>query len=436
MSVGMKEVPFQVVLGRVMQMTQRVPRDADTLNKILFHLHTFDPEGYRWKPNWVYSFVKRLVIKIGGHVICETNTQQLWMEHRIHGKHYVEEDGEVLFEPLKVSEIFLDPTKRLPLIAIAFHNVDVVVDFGDVLDCLEPTQDNPPPLPNNLFYDCSILYEYGYLDRTERTNISTERHRLPIRHNQYCSCELDTETETKIHIGQNGICSAAYLWITDENDCEIPRALERIHVKAGGHIRWDLSGLQCRTQMRSLLPHSTPDHTQTENLYFLSYFPGRRSEDGLEQGFNLTQVDMYSWELFFRAGVPPRIKLHIVHRVQNRLLVASGMALPAINTNFSYTRVVQNVPLVERVPVTTEPIDILPGKVCMITYTEFENGEQVEKCNQCREVFHSEALQRWLAGKPIHQQKCVHCSFPYNTTNFQRGRASISADSSESDIHA
>lgn len=401
-------------------------RRGDILNAVALHVKV-NPT-LRWKPHWIYSFVKKYRLRIAGQVICETNTQQLWMEHHIHGKRYLEQDGEILFEPLKFQDIFLDE-KRIPLVAIQFSEVTIEMETGDLSDCVDEIVQNPLEF-------CTFSCEYLYLDDVERRDVAREPHRIPVRSNDYCERTFDRPEELTIRLDQIQVCSAAYLWITDENNQEIPRALENLRVRLNHQTRWDITALQSQQQMRALLPHSTQETPTTQNLYYLSYFSGRREPTGIEQGLNLSRIDMYQWILRFRENAPQRVKLHVIHRTQNQFRTLNGlMALvfatetPRLLERHEPVAEAQWGPLAgDPLPVftnTDQEIPVEDEPFCMITYAEFENGQQVDQCMQCRKMFQTEALQRWLNGKASKQQTCIHCSLPYNPTNFRRGRISV-----------
>lgn len=418
---------FQANVGFDRRLVCAPPRDGDILNGVMLHLKV--QPGHRWKPDWIYSFVKKFRLLIGGQVICETGTEQLRMEHHIHGKRYVEQDGEILIEPLKFADIFLDE-KRIPFICLQFHEVRMELQTGALQDCLDEVRGDA----NALLESCELSCEYMFLDNNERRVEVGVPQRIPVRYNEYCERTFNRQDALTIRIDQTLLCSAAYLWITDEHNNEIPRALDRIEVRLNGQTRWDVSALQSQQQMRALMPHPTQDHPETQNLYYISYFSGRRELNGVEQGLNLGHIDNYTWKLYFRHNLPERVNLHVVHRAQNQLQFRNGLG--ALTLMGGTPRILdRHEPVAEAqwgAPAPAPPIvfentdqEILleDETACLITYAEFREGDQVDQCNQCRKIFGTEALQRWLNGKPAAQQKCPHCSLPFNTANFRRGRA-------------
>ena len=404
-----------------------IHRNGDILNAVTLHVKV--QPGHRWKPDWIYSFVKSFRLVLGGQFLCEIGTEQLRMEHHIHGKRYIEQEGEILIEPLKFADIFLDE-KRVPLFCLQFHEVRFELETGRWQDCLDEVRGDV------VLEFCELSCEYKHLDAAERGDIARAEHSIPVRYNQYCERTFDRQDERTIRIDQTLLCSAAYLWITDEHNNEIPRALDRIHVKLNGQTRWDISALQSQQQMRGLLPHPTQDRPETQNLYYISYFSGRREANGLEQGLNLSRVDNHTWTLHFRRNLPDRVKLHVIHRAQNQLRVMAGMGgllfarePPRILDRREPVAEARWGPPAPAPPIvfenTEQPIPLGSDTFCLITYVEFQGGEQVDQCNQCRKIFGTEALGRWLEGKTAAQQKCPLCSLPYNAQNFRRGRLQL-----------
>ena len=67
-------------------------------------------------------------------------------------------------------------------------------------------------------------------------------------------------------------------------------------------------------------------------------------------------------------------------------------------------------------------IDINSDEICMITQEYFYEGSPVEKCNQCKTSFSSDALQEWLK-KESSQKQCIVCAYSYNSNHFTKGKA-------------
>jgi hypothetical protein len=433
-SRDVRSVPFEQPVGFGREISVRMPRNnGDCLGRIWVHLRVRDaPPGWRWKENWVYSFLERVQIQVGGSTILETNTQQLQVEHHVHGKTYLQDGNEILIEPFKVDEIFLGKYK-IPLICLAFHEVTYRIRTGTARNCLEPIQENPPDLPAdlNLIEMCELSCECNYYDTDERRELARGTYSCqPVRYNEYSSETFDRVDRLQFSHTQFGVCSAAYLWITDEHNNEIPEALDSIEIRLHNQTRWNLSALQAKRQTRNFLPHPVQDTNLTSNLYFIPHFSGRRTPGGVEGGLNLSRIDDYRWILDLKQTAPPRIKVHIVHRIHNQFEAINGFGRLAYDYHAARFRNINRNALDVRPQVveftnTDQQITIPADDFCLITYQNFEEGQQVDQCNQCHKIVLTEALQRWLNGKSPAQQKCIHCSFPYNPMNFKRGKAHV-----------
>ena len=453
--------------------TFTVLRNGDFITKLGISIKVGPaPEGFRWKRCWPLHFVKNLKLEIGGQDFWRTNTGALQMKYLIDGFRtanswanpntplemlqtppecifdYDEEERtrlsreshEIFFEPICLDEI-IEYHYKIPLLNLAFHDVRMRLQTSEIANCLEPIQANPPELPNDvdgILEDCRFKGLYNFLETDERRALAQTNIEWNTKHFVHCvdvfEKPLENHQEININVEAGGICSAAYLWITDEHGNEIPgQVMDRMRIMFNGNQREEMTGFQSRTAVRQLLPHPTLPNTKSQNLYYISYFSGRREQNGMEHGTNFTRIDDYTLRIHFAPNAPQRMKIHMVHRSQNFLRILSGMAGIAFqNGNFSIhqRRVVRRTEqIIERVPVvfenTEQQIDISEGgeKACMITYEEFQEGDIVQQCMTCKKVFHSEAVDKWVLTKNI--CKCVHCQGPYNTTTFRKGVAHL-----------
>lgn len=449
-----------------------VARNGDCITKLNLHLKVGPaPDGFRWKRCWPLHFVKSLKLEIGGQEMWQTNSEALQMKYLIDGLRvahswatpntplemlqtppecifdYGEEERtrlstephEILFEPICLDET-LQNDYKIPLLNLAFHEVRLRLQTSEIEKCLEPIwPGNPGVLPGNvnrILEDCKFKGLYTFLETDERRALAQQQIQTQTKHFVHCvdvfDKPLEDNQELNINIDAGGICSAAYLWMTDEHGNEIPgQVINRMRVMFNANQREELTGFQSRTAVRQLLPHPTLPNTKSQNLYFISYSSGRREENGQEHGTNFSRLDRYALKLYLGPHAPQRMKIHIVHRSQNCLDIRHGMAgLRFQNGNFSISRreIISNTgQIIERVPVvfenTDQAINISEGgeKMCMISYEEFKQGDVVQQCFACKKVFFSETLDKWFSTRNI--CKCVHCQGPYNTTTFRKGVA-------------
>ena len=448
-----------------------VTRNGDVITKSNLRIRLgAAPEGYRWKRCWPLHFVKNLTLSIGGQTMFETGSEALRMKYLIDGLQtsfatgalsanapiemsqtlpecifdYNEEERtllsarphEILFEPLNFSEL-IHMVHKIPLICLAFHEVRFHLQTSSLEDCLEPIGEAPPPLPedrNALIQTCDFSVLYTFLDNEERRNLAQRNHETRIKQYQH-SAEIFEKPAGNIlrtYIRAGNYCSAAYIWITDEAGNELPnQVLDRVKIKFNGNLREDLSGFESRMGVRQLLPHPTLPNTKSQNLYYISYYPGRRDETGFEQGANFARLDSYGMDFTFFDDAPQRMKINIVHRSQNILRIMHGMAGVVYGLEQLQMSERPLPPPAPAVPApivfenTDQLIDIPEDeKACMITYVDFKEGEVVQQCLACKKNFTSEALDTWLKQRP-YNKRCVHCQRPYNATTFRKGKAHL-----------
>jgi hypothetical protein len=255
----------------------------------------------------------------------------------------------------------------------------------------------------------------------------------------YCSDVFDVPANRELltYIHAELLCSAAYIWITDEHDAELPsQIVDNIKVLFNGNTRHDFTGHQSRFIVRDELPHQTLPNTKSQNLYNISYFSGRVEENGIEQGANFSRLDNYSIKFNFSQAAPPRIKIHMIHRAQNTMRVMHGMAglvfmLESFRISFQPVERPSRPLLSDYVKPefqnTDQLIDVQEDdKTCLITYQDFEEGDIVQQCLNCKKVMTSSHLDTWYSHPDRRKdQKCIHCRQPYNANTFRKGKVHL-----------
>lgn len=461
------------------QLQYIVQRQADTFDKLNFKCKMGPaPEGYRWKNCWPFYFIKKLKFSIGGgQTIWETNTAALRMKYLIDGlrvaNHWASpttpleaiktpaecifdyneeertrlsrESHEIFFEPLPLGELIHEKYK-VCLLNLAFHEVRVFLETGNIEDCLEPIQEDVNPLvpDDTLFQRCGFNGLYTFLDTDERRGVARQEILTETKHFGHCSNTFEIPQTRTIEtiLTADTLASAAYIWITDTEGNEIPtQVIDEMKIMFNHQRRETLTGFQSRTAVRQTLPHPTLPNTKSQNLYYISYFSGRIEANGLEQGANLRRIDEYTIKFTFNEGVPQNIKINVVHRGQNTLRFVHGMAgLVYIQGNDDIRLYVPGAQAALRAYMmggfqveeikfenTDQLIDIPEDeKACMITYEPFKENDVVQKCNTCKKVFDSNALDNWM--KTRSNRKCIYCQGPYNATSFCKGKAHLPFD--------
>ena len=416
-----------------------IPRNADTVKQILFNIKMNPaPRGWHYKKSWYTHFFKKITLEIGGQTVFSINSEMLQMEQLIHGETGAKEttfnyptlservekskvSHEVIVEPLKLSKLI--HTGIIRMVSLAFHLVRVRIETCSLEDILE--QDGtqvfvPIEEPHDTFIQSmqpALLYQY--LEDEPRRAMAQGEHKDTIIHNCYSVQQTVANQRTNIRFNQDNICSALYIWITDEHNKEVPKQLvSNIKIKLNGNDRINSSGLHCRFINKNNLPFPTVDNDKSENLYYISYFSGRNPQNGAENGLNTSQIENYTCEIDWVNNINMNVKIHFVHRSMNMLRTTNGMAgimwLNCLDYIINKGIEFEN---------TDQLIDIPSNELCMLTYNNFAEGTEVDYCNGCKKAFTTEMLKQWMATR--RDKKCVHCAKPYNNTTFKRGKAHL-----------
>ena len=425
-----------------------IERHADTIKGLLFNIKMNPaPQGWHYKKSWYTHFFKNIELTMGGQRIFSINSQMLQMEQLIHGEtgpneltfNYptIEERieksrnaHEVIVEPLKLSKLIHSGLIRM--ISLPYQLVRIQITTSPLNDILE--QDGTAVLVpiqeshNTFIQSFKLNGLYQYLDTVPRRHMATHNNYEDIiKQNCYMSKETRTNQRTHLIFNQDNICSALYIWVTDENNNEIPNQLvSNIKIKINDCDIIDSSGLHCRHINKNNLPFPTVTNDKSQNLYYISYFSGLNPENGAENGLNTSRIETYSCEIDWVNDINMNVKIHFVHRSNNILRTGSGMA------GLVYTGNVGNLvsearpnfvrPIIQGIEFENvdQLIDIHCDELCMLTQEKFEEGTLVDYCNQCNKAFTTELLQVWMSTKT--DKKCVYCRNPYNTNTFKRGK--------------
>lgn len=427
-------------------------RYGDTIKGLLFNIKMNPaPQGWHYKQSWYTHFFKHIDLTIGGAVIFSINSQMLQMEQLIHGESGPKEltfnyptinerieksrnSHEVIVEPLKLSKLIHSGLIRM--ICLAHHEVRIIIRTGSLDDILErdgTAVHIPIQEPHDTFiqsFKPTGLYQY--LDTDPRRTMARNPHQDIIKQNCYMSEETSTNQRTDLIFNQENICPAVYIWVTDQNNNEIPNQLvSNIKIKLNGHERINSSGLHCRHINKRNLPFPTVDNDKSQNLYYISYFSGLNSENGAENGLNTSRIDIYTCEIDWVNNIHMNVKIHIVHRTNNIFRTesgAGGVIYSGIGGNVAVNNAIRNPPNAVSTPIIQgiefqnieQLINIHCDELCMLTQDKFKEGTMVDYCNQCKKAFTTELLAQWMSDKT--DKKCAHCRNPYNINTFKRGK--------------
>lgn len=433
-----------------------IPRHSDTINRILFNIKlNAAPNGYHYKKAWYNCFFKKISLLIGGQPIFSYNSNMLQMKHLIQGENGVNEltfnypsiqerieksrnPHEVIVEPLKISELIESGIIRL--ICLAFHTVQIKIETSSLEDILESdgTLVQPPiQEPQDTFIQSikpSVLYQS--FDTEERRAMAQAAHEDVIKQHTYICEQVSTNNPCNLRLNVDNVCSAMYIWVTDRNNKEIPNQLiSNIKIKFSDHLRHNLSGFHCRHINKNHMPHPTIDNDKSQNLYYISYFTERNTQNGAENGVSLSRIDNYSCEINWVNNINMDVNIHFVHRTNDILKIQSGMAGLMFQHNIGqeFARaVVQPFPQPINQPIVQEQIhfentdqliDVPEDELCLLTQDKFTEGTEIDYCNGCNKSFTTSMLNEWMSRARV--KRCLNCFIPYNNTNFKRGKAHI-----------
>ena len=431
-----------------------VRRECDVIKSIYFKFKMAPlPIGFVYKRCWTSDAFEQIELSIGGVSIWKTNKDKERMLNLIlpknTNKDLIFDYGyderclksykvhETIFE-LDIKELFGDA--GIPLVSLQYSEVKVSFTLGNFMNCIEIDRNS-----HNLFLDPNINYILECLPQSIGLYLDTDIRRS-VEENNYniCKKKYDIATtiripnENSIHINQRGVCSVAYVHVTNEDGTEIPtQVLDSIKVQLNNTERINLSGFQSRHQMLTLLPHATRDNNISQNLYYISYYSNAyedRSEDRsvsirpqtniFENGLNTSQIDSYRLDLTYSPHViiPERLKISVLHRTQNKLQISEGRLFqryfyeePVIRSDaqlhnpfnpFRTNQVIMNPviinpitnPIIESIFTPSELIiNILSDNMsCVITLEPIVENENIVQCRQCMKICNMTALNEWF----------------------------------------
>jgi hypothetical protein len=451
-----------------------VSRSCDVIKSIYFKFKMAPlPVGWIYKNRWAENAFENIELSIGGHVVLKyTKEKQRIMNlifppknaNRHMNFDYTLEERrnlslqlhETIFE-LDIQEIF---GNGIPVLSMSFHETQVNFTLGNFEDCIEIDRtifnetsvlgNIAPPLNPELNYILECLPQsIGLFLDTEPRRILAQTESQFITKNYQIASTIVDSSETSFNINQDGICSAAYIHITNEDGTEIPnQIIDNLKVLLNSSDRFNISGFQSRHQMPSLLPHPTLDNNTSQNLYYISYnsatyiqstetpTPEQQAQAQAQQnenGLNLSRIDSYKFNFRYNNTIPlpPRIKISVIHRNQNVFIVQGGMGGYRFLHNEPQIMNPDSRPIFEpRLPSAPRNLSFIPcdtlinisadDNSCVITMEPIEPNNDIVQCNQCRKICIMEAMNEWFKTS----KTCPHCRASHNGVSaFNCGKA-------------
>jgi hypothetical protein len=430
-----------------------IVRSCDVIKSIYFTFKMAPlPPGWIYKNKWLNEAFERIELVIGGYssvkyvketermlnLILQSNStlnKHLMFDYTLEERRVKSlQPHEVTFE-FNIKDTF---STGLPLVTLTYNEVRVNFTLGYFTNCIECDEGGVAPNTPwhmitpaaNYLIDCKAQIVGLQLQPNPRTLlVETPQYINSIQH-QMASINVDS-TETHFNVQQMGRCSAMHIHITNTDGSEIERpVLDSLRVVMNGIDRFNISGFQSRHLMPSFLPYQTRDNTESQNLYCISYhsetYGGRVSDLEIprfrENSLNHSRIDAEQLIFTYNGSstLPSRIKITIMHRVQNEFRIFNGTAQgfrydyrePSISVRQEPVhRVVQ--PLQQFIPTVINAfqpdndmdIFIPPDAMCVITLVQIGENADIVRCEQCHNSCLMEAMNEWFKVS----KTCPHC---------------------------
>ena len=215
------------------KLTCLISRNGDLVHKIYLQIElpqidcgTSNDNKFRWL-NWIgHNIVKSAQIEIGGHVIdqhygewlhiwnelSQTSGKQSGVANMIGNLPRLTQvvqgnssntgviPATTLYVPLQFW-FCKNPGLALPLIALQYNEIKLVVEFNEHNNCCWATgkyKNTPPSIKN-----ASLYIDYIYLDTEERRKFTSEKHEYLIEQVQYNGQETVNTQNNKIKLNFN-----------------------------------------------------------------------------------------------------------------------------------------------------------------------------------------------------------------------------------------
>ena len=461
-----------------------ISRQCDVIKSIYLKFKMAPlPVGYIYKNCWTLNAFNSIELRIGGMVIWKTNKEKEKMlqlilpqpnrelsfdyniEERRHKSLYVHE---TIFE-LNIKEIFGDT--GLPIVGLQFHSIDINLTLSSFENCIDDIRhlyflEEPPiNLSTNYMLEC-LPQSFGlFLDTPSRNRLSTIN-QSTFTKNYDIATNVFNSNINNISIDQDGVCTSAYIHITNEDGSEINnQVLDNVKVLLNGNERYNISGFQAKYQMRTLIPHPTRDNNISHNLYYISYnstypinqFIESGYENGYGSGLNTSRIDSYKFIFTYSDIIQPQnFKISVIHRSQNTFRINGGMGgyrythnnSRILDTNDLMAEIQQQqqqqqqqiqatinspnytpaifTPRSHNSPIflpSDQIINISNDVSCVITMEPIIENTDIVKCSQCNQICMMEALNEWFKIS----KTCPHCRASQSNIMFVCAKAHVNS---------
>lgn len=319
-----------------------IPKLGDNLIGLYLTLTMKElPDGLRYKRNWILHAIKNVSLSMNNKEVFNATKEWLNMQNLIFNTNVnnnkllfnyddatrtelSKNEHTIVFEPFNLKDLICS-YYGITLLNMRSCDIEIKIDFGSFNDCIEQYKDislQKETSFNHYIITSYLNCYYQYLDTSERRMIAANTSNTIIKQFKNNSVTV-TNKNKKFKVEGSSLCSAAYIHITDLQGNEIPKqVIKYIKIYLNGVVLQKINGYNSKYLINKDLPHDTKSNDISENLYYISYFNGKKTKIGVEHGLNFSRIDTICLEFTYENWMPydMQFKLNISHRINNMLI--------------------------------------------------------------------------------------------------------------------
>lgn len=343
------------------RVTSTISRNGDLINRTYLQVDvpavtSGASDDFAWSRSLGHTLVKNVEIDIGGQRIDKQYGEWLtiWNEltlpatklsgfnEMIGNTSEMYTPGTPADKPAKRLYIPLqfwynrNPGLSLPLIALQYHEVKIILELRPVSECYTASQDPTSGVPS--LSAGSLYVDYVYLDTDERRRFAQVSHEYLIEQLQFTGEETISSVNNKIRLNFNHPCKefvwvartqaseAANEWMnfTDTVGFAGDNPLVDAKLQLNGHDRFSLRQARYFNLVQPYQHHSNIPAT---GIYVYSF--GLQPEEHQPSGTaNMSRIDNATFNMSFASGLfsgGATVQLLIYATNFNVLRIMSGM---------------------------------------------------------------------------------------------------------------
>ena len=333
------------------KVTATISRNGDLITNVYLQatLPNLGDSGAKYCNSVGHALMKTIELEIGGQRIDKHYSEwlELWSElslpeekkvgySEMVGKKETTGDlfsGGILYVPL-VFFFNRNPGLALPLIALQYHEVRVVIDFRKLNELIHGDQNNVPAGIDGL--NASLYVDYVYLDTDERRRFAQVSHEMLIEQLQFTGDESIGANQSNQKIRMNFNHPVKELVFVVQDDAKIDKndyfnfaaddngvvvdPLESAKILLNGHDRFSE---RPGSYFRLVQPYQ--HHTRVPKKHIYVYSFALKPEEHQPSGTcNFSRINNATLVLKLRENLPAsKVKIFAVN--YNVLRIISGM---------------------------------------------------------------------------------------------------------------